>query len=46
MGYKSPEWGYPNDNLLITLLSKSHEPLSMIYPIHPSYNLLAGSPGP
>ena len=27
-GYKSPKWGYPNYNLLITLLTKSHEPLS------------------
>ena len=28
MGYKSPKWCYPNYNLLITLLTKSHEPLS------------------
>ena len=27
-GYKSPKWGYPNYNLLITLLTKSHEPLN------------------
>ena len=27
-GYKSPKWGYPNYNLLIALLTKSHEPLS------------------
>ena len=30
-GYKSPKWGYPNYNLLITLLTKSHEPLSSLY---------------
>ena len=28
LGYKSAKWGYPNYNLLITLLTKSHEPLS------------------
>ena len=27
-GYKFPKWGYPSSNLLITLLTKSHEPLS------------------
>ena len=27
-GYKSPKWGYPNYKLLITLLTKSHEPPS------------------
>ena len=27
MGYESPNWGYPNCNLLTTLLTKSHEPL-------------------
>ena len=27
-GYKSPKWGYPNYNLLITLLTKSPEPSS------------------
>ena len=25
----SPKWGYPNYNLLITLLTKSHDPLSI-----------------
>ena len=27
-GYRCPKVGYPNFNLLITLLTKSHEPLS------------------
>ena len=26
--YKSPNWAYPSYNLLITLLTKSHDPLS------------------
>ena len=29
------KWGYPNYNLLITLLTKSHEPLSKEYAIIP-----------
>ena len=27
-GYKSPKWSYPDCNLLITLHTRSHEPLS------------------
>ena len=27
----SPKWGYPNFDLLITLLTKSHEPLSRVF---------------
>ena len=33
-GYKSPKWGYPNYNLLVTLLTKSHEPLSRVCAHH------------
>ena len=33
--YKSPKWGYPNYNLLITLRTKSHEPLSGARPTRP-----------
>ena len=29
-GYKSPKWGYPNYNLLRTLLTKFHEPSSTV----------------
>ena len=28
-GNKSSKWGYPNYNLLITLFTKSHEPVSV-----------------
>ena len=37
--YKSPKWGYPNYNLLITLLTKSPEALSI--PAQPELCMVA-----